>query len=92
MREGDEWKSTFNIREGLYEWLVIPFGLTNALSTFMWLMNEVLEDFLGRFVIVIFSKTLEDHMMHIQKVFEKLREEKLLINLKKCSFVKKELV
>ena len=61
-------------------------------------MNDVLKDFLGKFVIVylddilIFSKTLEDHMMHIRKVFEKLRKEKLLINLKKCSFVKKELV
>ena len=37
----------------------------------------------------IFSKTLEDHLIHIHKVFHKLREEKLLINLKKCSFVKK---
>lgn len=76
----------------------MPFGLTNAPSTFMRLMNEVLKEFLGKFVIVylddilIFSKTLDDHMMHTRKVFEKLREEKLLINLKKCSFVKKELV
>ena len=64
----------------------------------MRLMNEVLKEFLGKFVIfylddiLIFSKTLEDHMMHICKVFEKLREEKLPINLKKCIFVKKELV
>ena len=64
----------------------------------MWLMNEVLKDFLGKFVnvylddILNFIKKLEDHMKHIRKVFEKLREEKLLINLKKCSFVKKELV
>ena len=61
-------------------------------------MNEVLKEFLGMFVIVylddilIFSKTLEEHMMHIRKVLEKLREEKQLINLKKCNFVKKELV
>ena len=76
----------------------MPFGLTNAPSTFMRLMNEELKEFLGKFVIVylddilIFSKILEDHMMHIHKVFEKLREEKLLINLKKCSFLKKELI
>ena len=49
-------------------------------------MNEELKEFLGKFVIVylddilIFSKTLEDHIMHIHKVFEKLREEKLLIS------------
>ena len=61
-------------------------------------MNEVLKKFLGKFVIVylddilIFSNTLEEHLSHICKVFDKLREEKLLINLKKCSFVKKELV
>ena len=76
----------------------MPFGLTNTPSTFTRLMNEVLKKFLKIFVIVylddilIFSKTLDEHLLHIRSVLERLREEKLLINLKKCSFAKKELV
>jgi len=61
-------------------------------------MNEILKEYIGKFVIVylddilIFSRTREEHLQHVRKVLEKLQQNKLLINLKKCTFLQKELI
>ena len=89
-------KTAFRTRYGHFEFLVLPFGLTNAPATFMRLMNETFGEQLDDFVIVflddilIFSRTIEEHEQHVRTVLEILRREKLFAKESKCELFKTE--
>ncbi|KAL0421315.1 UNVERIFIED_CONTAM: Transposon Tf2-11 polyprotein [Sesamum latifolium] len=89
---GDEPKTTCVTRYGFFKFLVMPFGLTNAPATFCNLMNDVLYEFLDRFIIVyldnsvIYSESLIYHVRHLRTVFQKLREYELYAKKEKCEF------
>uniref|UniRef100_A0A3B3HVP5 Gypsy retrotransposon integrase-like protein 1 n=1 Tax=Oryzias latipes TaxID=8090 RepID=A0A3B3HVP5_ORYLA len=92
MREGDEWKMAFNTPLGHFEYLVMPFGLTNAPAVFQRLVNDVLRDFLNRFVfvylddILVFSADETQHEHHVRRVLERLLANQLFVKAEKCAF------
>jgi hypothetical protein len=97
IKEGNIPKTAFRTRFGHYEFIVVPFGLTNAPTIFMSLMNGVFRKYLDRFVqvflddIVIYSKNEREHKEHLRMVLSCLRENKLYVKLSKCSFFQKEI-
>jgi len=90
IREGDEWKTAFRTRYGLYEFNVMPFSLTNAPSTFQDMMNHILSDVLDIGVlaymddILVYAKTEEEHDGLVKNVLERLRKNGLAISPEKC--------
>ena len=85
-------KTTFVTRYGNYEFVVVPFGLTNAPTTFICFMNSVLSRYLDKFVllflddILIYSKNEEEHQEHLRLTLQLLREHQLYAKLSKCNF------
>jgi hypothetical protein len=92
IRESDIHKIAFRTWYGLYEYSVMSFGLTNAPTYFMYLMNKVFMEYLDKFVVVliddilIYSKTEEEHEEHLRLVLEKLRANQLHARFSKCEF------
>ena len=94
IKDEDIHKTTFRTRYGYYEFVVVPFGLTNAPATFMCLMHSVFNKYLDKFVLVfiddilIYSKNEEDHEEHLRLTSKLLREHKLYAKFSKCDFYK----
>ena len=92
IKEGDEWKTAFRSKFGLYHYNVVSFGLSNAPSAFQYFMNDIFSDLLDVTVVIylddilIFSANPEDHETHVKAVLQRLRENGLAVNPAKCSF------
>ncbi|UTT90697.1 hypothetical protein NDA17_003936 [Ustilago hordei] len=90
--KGDEWKTAFGTQLGLYEYLVMPFGLANAPAHFQSFINDIFQDIIGVYVVIylddflIFSDTEEVHVKHVTEVLTRLRSNRLFAKLSKCEF------
>ena len=98
IKEGDEWKAAFRTNRGLFEPLVMFFGLTNSPATFQTMMNDIFREEIAEGWVVIymddilvFSKTLEEHRKQVSRILEKLRHHQLSLKAEKCYFEKEEI-
>src|SRR6266581_8984979 len=93
MKEGDKWKAAFQTNRGLFELLVMFFGLTNSPATFQTMMNDIFEDLISEGVVVvylddilIFTETIDEHWKVTRRVLELLEKHKLYLRPDKCEF------
>ncbi|GLB43475.1 putative retrotransposable element tf2 155 kda protein type 1-like [Lyophyllum shimeji] len=98
IKEGDEWKAVFRTNRGLFEPLVMFFGLTNSPATFQTVMNDIFRDLIAQGVvcvylddILIYTKTLEEHRRITRIVLDRLREHRLFLKPEKCEFERTEI-
>lgn len=93
VKEGDEWKTAFRTRYGLFEWMVTPFGMTGAPATFQRYINTTLQEYLDEFcsafiddVLIYSDGSLSDHRKKVKLVMKKLLDAGLQIDIDKCDF------
>ncbi|GBG59611.1 hypothetical protein CBR_g49875 [Chara braunii] len=92
VRPEDQHKTAFQTRYGLYEFVVMPFGLCNAPGTFQHVVNRIFHDYLDKFIVVylddilIFSRTVEEHAKHLKTMLGLLRQHQYKVSLDKCEF------
>jgi transposase InsO family protein len=92
IKEGDEWKTAFKTRYGLFEYMVMPFGLANAPATFQAYIHKALGHLVDSICIVylddilIYSKNEEEHVKHVKMVLQRLRDYALFAKPSKCTF------
>lgn len=96
MAEEDIYKMAFRTQSGPFEFLVMPFGLTNAPTTFNRMMNHIFLDYQSLVIvffddILVFSKSEEEHKMHLANEFNLLKKNQLFLNPKKSIFFQKEI-
>jgi len=98
IKPGDEWKAAFHTNRGLFEPLVMFFGMTNSPATFQTMMNDVFRTVIAEGIVVvylddilIFTKTEEEHERAVRRVLEILAEHKLFLRLEKCEFHRKQI-
>jgi len=91
----DKWKTAFRTNRGLFEPLVMFFGMTNSLATFQTMMNDIFQNLIAEGIVVvylddilIFTKTEEKHAQAVRWVLQVLKENKLFLRPEKCEFYK----
>src|SRR5271155_4824673 len=98
MKDGDEWKAAFCTNHGLFEVLVMFFGLTNSPATFQTMMDDIFEDMISEEKAIvylddtlIFNQTLEEHQEMVKRVVKVLHKHNLFLKPEKCEFEQMEL-
>ena len=97
MNTTDISKTAFRTHQGHYKFRVMPFGLCNAPSSFQAMMNQLLQPYLRKYIIVffddilIYSRTIHDHLLHLKTTFKVLMAGQFSLKLSKCTFTQQQL-